>query len=281
MSILDLFWIFVMFAAVVPLIRQRMLEASRIKAIQRLEHKRKSRVIALIHRQETMHLLGFPLMRYIDIQDAEEVIRAIRMTDKNMPIDLVLHTPGGLVLAAEQIAYALSRHPAKVTVFVPHHAMSGGTLIALAADEIVMDPDAVLGPVDPQLGNYPAVSLLKVLQEKDREHIDDQTLIMADVGRKAIEQVRRCVRKILEPKMGPEKAEEIARVLTEGRWTHDHPITYEEAKELGLPVSDRMPSEIYHLMSLYPQPVRRTPSVEYIPVPYRGRTPGEGTAKVS
>ncbi|HID10759.1 MAG TPA: hypothetical protein EYP17_05610, partial [Candidatus Latescibacteria bacterium] len=175
-------------------------------------------------------------------------------------------------------AYALCRHPAKVTVFVPHHAMSGGTLIALAADEIVMDPDAVLGPVDPQLGNYPAVSLLKVLQEKDREHIDDQTLILADVGRKAIEQVRKCVQKILEPKMGAEKADRIAQALTEGRWTHDHPITYEEAKELGLPVSDRMPPEIYHLMSLYPQPVRRTPSVEYISIPYRGCASGSERA---
>jgi len=43
-----------------------------------------------------------------------------------------------------------------VTVFVPHYAMSGGTLIALTADEIVMDPNAVLGPVDPQIGNMPA-----------------------------------------------------------------------------------------------------------------------------
>jgi len=54
--------------------------------------------------------------------------------------------PGGLVLAAEQIAPALRRHSGTVTVFVPRYAMSGGTLIALAADEIVMDPNAVLGP---------------------------------------------------------------------------------------------------------------------------------------
>jgi len=68
---------------------------------------------------------------------------------------MVLHTPGGLVLASEQIALALEKHPSKVTVFIPHYAMSGGTMIALAADEIVLDENAVMGPVDPQLGQYP------------------------------------------------------------------------------------------------------------------------------
>ena len=73
----------------------------------------------------------------------------------------ILHTPGGLVLASEQIAQALLRRTGRVTVFVPHYAMSGGTLIALAADEIVMDPNAVLGPVDPQIGEYPAASIMR------------------------------------------------------------------------------------------------------------------------
>ena len=127
-------------------------------------HKPDCRVILLVHRQETMSFLGFPVLRYIDINDAEEVIRAIQLTDEEVPIDLVLHTPGGLVLASLQIARAVRARKGKVTVFVPHYAMSGGTLIALAADEIVMDSHAVLGPVDPQLGEYPAASLIKVVQ---------------------------------------------------------------------------------------------------------------------
>ena len=67
--------------------------------------------------------------------------------------------------------------------------MSGGTLIALAADEIIMDPNAVLGPVDPQLQGIPAASILKVLEKKDIKDIEDHTLIMADVAQKAIEQM--------------------------------------------------------------------------------------------
>jgi ClpP class serine protease len=163
MSITDLFWLFFMVSALVsalwPALQMRMLEAARMRLLSDLEKKRGSRVIALIHRQETMALLGFPIYRYIDINDSEEVLRAIKLTDDDVPIDLILHTPGGLVLAAEQIAHGLCRHAGKVTVFVPHYAMSGGTLLALAANEIVMDENAVLGPVDPQLGGQPAASI--------------------------------------------------------------------------------------------------------------------------
>jgi ClpP class serine protease len=266
-DISTLFWLFFIFAALQPLLKKRLLVGMRQRLIAGFEKKRGSRVIVLIHRQETMSLLGFPIFRYIDIDDSEEVIRAIHMTDPDMPLDLVLHTPGGLVLASYQIAHAVRLHAGKVTVYVPHYAMSGGTLIALSADEIVMEEHAVLGPVDPQLGEYPASSLVKLAESKPIADIDDKTWLLADVGRKAIEQIRSQVRSLLEGKYSTEKAGELAQILTEGRWTHDYPITYEEAKNLGLHVEKGIPAELYQLMSLYPQPVRHQPSVEYIPVP--------------
>jgi ClpP class serine protease len=271
----QLFWLLLIISAMQPWIQQKMLTEMRLRVMQRLERKRKSRVIALIHRQETMSFLGFPIMRFINIDDSEEVLRAIRMTPPDMPIDFIIHTPGGLVLAAEQIARALNKHPAKVTVFIPHYAMSGGTLIALAADEIVMDENAVLGPLDPQIGNCPAVSLLKLLERKDINHIDDQTLIMADIAEKAINQVRRTIIDLLKDNMPLEKAESIAVALTEGRWTHDYPITVDEARALGLPVSTDMPEEVYELMSLHPQPIQRRPSVQYVPLPYHAEHPAQ------
>ncbi len=100
----------------------------------------------------------------------------------------MLHTPGGLVLAATQIATALADHDGPVHAIVSHYAMSGGTLVALAADEIQVDPHAALGPVDPQVGEYPAASIAAAIQEtKDP---DDKTLILADMSRKALRQVR-------------------------------------------------------------------------------------------
>src|SRR5262249_28660355 len=152
---------------------------------RRLEKQRGSRVITLIHRQETMSFLGFPVMRYIDIEDSELVLQAIRLTPPEMPIDLVLHTPGGLVLAAEQIAFALAGHPGKVTGTGPPSAMPGGTMVALAAEEVVMAPKAGLGPVDPQIGADPAASILAAARVENPNR-DDRTLIMADLAAKAV-----------------------------------------------------------------------------------------------
>jgi len=267
MTGIDIFWFFLMLTALQPVLRQKMLEAARQRMIAKIEKKRNSRVILLVHRQETMSFLGFPVMRYIDINDSEEVIRAIRMTDDNIPIDIVLHTPGGLVLAALQIARAVKDHKAKVTAIVPHYAMSGGTLIAMSADEIIMDRHAVLGPVDPQLGQYPAASLLRVRKEKSVDKMDDETLIKADMAEKALNQMRKDVTELLEDRFGREKAEKLAETMSQGRWTHDYPISCEEAKSLGLHVNSHMPKEFYQLMNLFPQPVRREPSVEYLPIP--------------
>lgn len=266
MDVGQLRWLFFIFSALQPVIKQRLLESSRQRLIAKVEARRRSRVILLVHRQETMSLLGFPLMRYIDINDSEDVMRACEMTDPEMPLDIVLHTPGGLVLAALQIARALRRHRGKVTVFVPHYAMSGGTLIALAADEIVMSPHAVLGPVDPQLGQYPAASLIRVIRQKPVAEVDDQTLILADVAEKAVEQLRQAAAQLLTRTQSEQKAEELSTLMSTGTWTHDYPIGVDEARSMGLRVSADMPRDVLQLMSLYPQPTRRQPSVEYVPV---------------
>jgi ClpP class serine protease len=267
MHLTDLFWVFIVLASLQPVIWQRMLVAMRTRKISEIERKRGSRVILLVHRQETMRFLGFPLMRYIDMQDSEEVLRAIHMTEDELPLDIVLHTPGGLVLAAVQIARAISDRKGKVTVFVPHYAMSGGTLIALAADEIIMSSHAALGPVDPQLDKYPAASLIKVIEQKPIAEVDDETLVLADVGRKAVAQVRETARGLLGEHLPPEQAEALADKLTKGTWTHDYPIMAAEAKALGLPVSTDMPESVLELMTLYPQPVRtQSGGVEYLPV---------------
>jgi ClpP class serine protease len=266
---MDIFWLFFMLSALQPIMKQKLLEASRKRIITLIERERKSRVVLLVHRQETMSLLGFPLFRYIDINDSEDVLRAIHMTDPEIPLDLVLHTPGGLVLAATQIARAIFKRKGKVTVFVPHYAMSGGTLLALAADEIVMCEHAVLGPVDPQLGEYPAASILKAAHQKPIAEVDDKTLILADQAEKAIAQMRQEVSELLADKFPGEKAGEMAKLMTSGTWTHDYPITFERARELELRVNSNMPENVMRLMQLYPQPMRRQPSVEYMPVPYR------------
>ncbi len=264
----QLFWIIFFFFLFYPMFKAHTLEWSREKLIKTIEVRRKSRVITMIHRQETRSFLGFFMMRFINIEDSEQVLRAIRMTPKDMPIDFIIHTPGGLALAATQIANALVDHKAPVRVIIPHYAMSGGTLIALAADEIVMDLHAVLGPVDPQLGQEPAASIVRIKEIKKPEDIDDQTLVKIDLAEKALKQMYQNVFSILKRKGYDEKtAKNIAEELSSGKWTHDYPLTVEFLKSLGLKVSVDMPEEVYALMDLYPQPSGQ-PSVQYIPVPY-------------
>jgi len=270
------FWILILGSSIfMPFFRQKKLETMRFTLMRKMERDRGSRVITLIHRQESLSFLGIPITRYINIEDSEQVLRAIRMTPDDMPIDLIVHTPGGLVLAAEQIALALVRHKAKVTVFVPHYAMSGGTLLALAADEIVMDENAVLGPVDPQIGSYPAASILSVVESKPIERVDDNTLILADIARKALAQVRETVSCILKEKLPCDKAMEVTDVLTKGYFTHDYPLTAGQLQGMGLPVAAKMPVEVYKLMDLYPQAGMNRPSVGYVPMPYRAEPPRE------
>lgn len=261
-----LFWLVLIYMVVQQGCASYWTGAARTAVLKQFQDQRQSRVIAMINSQETVSLLGVPVTNYIDIEDSEAVLRAIRLTPVDRPIDMILHTPGGLVLAAEQIAMALAEHPGKVTVFVPHYAMSGGTLIALAADRIVMDANAVLGPVDPQIGDMPAASIVKLLDLKKPSEISDQMLVLADIAEKARIQVAAFIDELLLKRLAKDKAARLATILSEGRWTHDFPITVQLAQKLGLPVSTDMPSIVYKLMDLYPQGGASRPSVLYVPL---------------
>ncbi|HBK90607.1 MAG TPA: hypothetical protein DDZ68_02925 [Parvularcula sp.] len=246
------FIFFIVFFLLVPALARRSRAAELERRFAAIQRKRKSRVIAIVHRQEPMGLLGIPQLRYIDLNDAEDVLEAIRTTPPSTPIDLVLHTPGGLVLPALQIARALKAHPAKTTVYVPHFAMSGGTLIAMAAKEIVLNRHAVLGPIDPQIGGIPAASLLRLRAEKSPDSTDDYTIVLADVGKMAIDQLKRAARELLKGTVSDNAANNVAEQLASGRWTHDYPIEAGEAREIGLNVSTNMPADITELMALFP-----------------------------
>ncbi|MBI1385235.1 MAG: hypothetical protein GC150_10020 [Rhizobiales bacterium] len=265
--------IFLLFAlmALQPLLMGRWFAMQRARAIAAIEKAHGTRVITMIHRQEKRSLFGMSVSRHIDLEDAQTIIAAIKETPSDMPIDLVIHTPGGLVLAAMQIARAVEAHPAKVTVYVPVYAMSGGTLIALAADEIVLGEFSVLGPIDPQIVGLPAASIVRARDSKPVEHVLDLTLVLADVGEKALAQVKRGAVEILTPRMDQTTAEALAEKLAGGHWTHDYALTSQEANALGLPVRTGMPTEILELMKLYPQPVQQS-GVEFLPIdlPRRG-----------
>jgi ClpP class serine protease len=289
--------IFFLLFLVVPAYARSQRNAFIEKTFARIQRKRKSRLIALVHRDEPMGFLGIPMLRYIDMNDAEDILEAIRRTPANQPLEIVLHTPGGLVLSSLQIARAIKSHKGKKTVYVPHFAMSGGTLIALAADEIVLNKHAVLGPIDPQIGGLPAASILKVAQTKSADAVDDYTLVLADLSQKAIDQLESAAKELLQGTVSPNAAANIAQLLSSGRWTHDYPIEAAEAREIGLNVKSEVPADIMELIGLFPNAVRRSTSAKWIDTarawlprkqraiaeshPFTGYQPGPGARSFS
>jgi ClpP class serine protease len=291
------FILFFLLLFVLPAYLRAQRNAEIERRFARIQKKRRARIIAIVHRLEPMGFLGIANLRYIDLNDAEEVLEAIRRTPPNQPLELVLHTPGGLVLPALQIARAVKAHKGRKTVFVPHYAMSGGTLIALAADEIVLNRHAVLGPIDPQIGGIPAASILRVAQKKSPDATDDYTLVLADLGEKAIDQLEAAAKELLAGTVSPNAAASIAQLLSSGQWTHDYPIDAAKAREIGLNVSTDFPNDIAELMALFPETVRRNPSVRWFDsarallrrqpkpttenVPLTGYQPGPGARSFS
>jgi len=261
----SIFFIVIALMALQPLLMGRWYAMRRAQAIRAVEKEHGTRVITMIHRQERRSFFGFAVSRHIDLEDAQTVIAAIKDTPEDTPIDLIIHTPGGIVLAAMQIARAVEAHPAKVTAYVPVYAMSGGTLIALAADEIVMGEFSVLGPIDPQILGLPAASIVRARDSKPVADVFDLTLVLADVSEKAVAQVKRGAVELLTPRLDQSAAETIAEKLTGGYWTHDYALTPTEAKALGLPVKVGMPVQIMEFMKLYPQPIQQS-GIEYLPI---------------
>jgi ClpP class serine protease len=244
--------------------RERAAQTRRDK-LAKLQSRRRSRVIAIVHREEILPGFGFPIRGVIRQDDAEHVLAAIRATPPTKPLDIILHTPGGVILHTLQIARAIKAHPARKTVFVPHLAMSGGTLIALAADEIVMSDHAVLGPIDPQIAGAPAASWVKVAREKPIAAVQDETLLLADMSQKVLDQMRKQACELMQGNYTHDGSCAVSDLLASGKWTHDYPITVPEAKELGLHISTDMPGDVIELTALLAASNIRQPSVHYTP----------------
>jgi len=238
-----------------PQMQMRAERRKRLSRIREMERNWGTKVLTMVHRKEAISMFGIPVYQFIDVEDAEEVLRGIREA-KGKPIDLIVHTPGGQLHASMQIARALRNHIAKTRVFVPHYSMSGGTIIALAANEIIMDRDASLGPVDPQVGDFlrgvfPAPSWLHVARKKGLE-ADDATLMMSDISEKALGFTKSMLNELLDGKFeDKEKQKQVVEKLAGGEMIHAQIISAKDAKDLGLPVSTELPPEIHEFMKCY------------------------------
>jgi len=227
--------------------------AWRQSIIEGLERERGTKVITMIHKKELWTEPGED--PEIGIEDTVKVLMEIQKTPPNKPIDMIIHTPGGYAVAAQMMAMAIKFHPAKVTVMVPFYAMSGGSLMSLAAGEIRMEKYSVLGPVDPQIptpgGMHPAGALATLMKTKPIQTISDKMVILAESGNLEIENAKAFVMWLLEGKMDEQQAERVADFLARGYMSHATPITLDVARTLGLNVVEGVPDKVYELFKTF------------------------------
>ncbi len=110
-----------------------------------------------------------PVVQQITHEDINGLMAVIHGMDCSKGLTLLLHTPGGVTVAAETIVSYLRSKFTEIEVIVPALAMSAGTMISLAADKIVLGKPSQLGPIDPQMPIFNRiVSSIAILDQFER-----------------------------------------------------------------------------------------------------------------
>ncbi len=196
----------------------------------------------------------------IVFDEAFEAVASIRQANPRSKIVVVLHTLGGYARPAHMIALALKQHlkearhsskrDPRVIAYVPYVAMSGGTMIALAAEKVVMDPTASLGPIDTIYGGFPTETYRDLLEKKGPLATQDVLVMLAHEAEKYDHYAGRIAREIVHDnhKAEDKPADYLADYLSSGELSHSEAISPDAAAKLGIHVSTKIPADIYGLV---------------------------------
>jgi ClpP class serine protease len=253
------------------------------EAMLALEHRRGTRVISIIHDAGAAS-------DSVDDQTTAEALRAIRSTPAGTGLDIILHTPGGDALGADQIVRALKAHRGRKTIFVPYEAFSAGTMVALTGDEIFLSEVASLGPIDVQFKNvsfqlkaleavgsaqfgdsaeqevavsfhalvvdglrsqHSARAYLSLLEHKRPAEISESNLALSCKARSRIHEDQLRALASMKGNYPRGRARRVARTLNDGYLSHGFPIMYEEARKIGLNVKQGIPDEVFMIVDSF------------------------------
>jgi len=156
------------------------------------------------------------------------------------PFDLILHTPGGDVFATLAISRLLHQYPGKIRAIIPLYAMSGGSLLALTCDELLMTRNASIGPIDPQIGSWfkfgSAKAWDKIVKFKGRK-AEDQSISFAMMGKQYTKTLKSHILKVLGFSLSKNQKEKLADYLTKGDIEHAYALTPLDLERFGLKIS--------------------------------------------
>lgn len=178
----------------------------------------------------------------IDDNDKNAFMQAVCGLDRSKGLDLILHTPGGQIAAAESlVSYLKALFGKDIRTFVPQIAMSAGTMIALSTKEIVMGKQSNLGPIDPQFGGMSCSGIIEEFNEASKDVTENPRMAAVwgpiiskyhptFIGdcKKAIDWSDKIVKQWLTENMFSEfedkaaKAEAVVRTLSSHNATYSH-----------------------------------------------------------
>ena len=195
----------------------------------------------------------------IDDNDKNAFMQAVCGLDRSKGLDLILHTPGGQIAAAESlVSYLKALFGKDIRTFVPQIAMSAGTMIALSTKEIVMGKQSNLGPIDPQFGGMSCSGIIEEFSEASKDVTENPRMAAVwgpiiskyhptFIGdcKKAIDWSDKIVKQWLTENMFSEfedkaaKAEAVVKTLSSHNATYSHSrhIHAGELKEFGVNVT--------------------------------------------
>jgi len=158
---------------------------------------------------------------------------------KGKPFDLILHTPGGEVFAAMFISRMLKQYPGHIRTIVPMVCMSGGTLLALSTDELIMAPTSCLGPCDPQLGGIfrygSSKSWNKILKFKGKK-ADDASISLAYTGKQYTKSIHDHLMNVVDFGLAPKAKKTFVDFITSGDVEHAYALTPVELTKFGFKI---------------------------------------------
>jgi len=198
----------------------------------------------------------------ITIKTHMEFIKAYEKMDKDLDIHIVMHTVGGALSSAEAICncianHKLSNYKGQIIVYIPYYSYSGGCMIALACDKIVMCKNAIMGPCDAQqlvLNVHSVASIIDTVKYKKemKEKIAETWLAASYDAQLCKERQLDYIKKLVKTgKFSEELGNKIYEEFFSGKYNHDKIFSAQEAKEIGLNIDivDTMPNIITNVMN--------------------------------
>lgn len=198
-----------------------------------------SEVMFIDHFEKSVSVFGSYLYgstTSLDKNDAINFLSKLRGIPSDKDLDIIIHTNGGSLFAAETIINAIFSRKGKVRIHIPYYACSAGTLIALAADEIIMHEHAYIGPIDPQYTmGISATSISKFDASSSTSWVGDVVQLMKSDSDRSITRVKGLVSKICSSRaIHDNEDDHLCDELASGKYNHDQPIFYRDIQEKKL-----------------------------------------------